>query len=290
MGEASRLRKMALEKEAEMQRLKRESEAEIARVAAEKEAEIERLKAQQLARQRSREQSESKIAADKESAELKAERMAKELETLRDEKNAEAARLQKIAAEKEAEIERLNAQIHAAAVAKEQSRDDVEQQHQIEDEDENERGADADEKDDEADREVAWCQCVGALYDEQTLRCTPCGKDWYIRSTTRISHIVGDGDGGVEVMQRLSDIESRASALYKMKLKAILPDLEWYSDFQRLDAHERALVMNMCSLLSKMRSTDDAYWQKYAVQNKWAQRLLEQRDLLMRNALKDAHN
>jgi len=242
--------------------MKQKSDAEIARIAAENEAEIERMKAQRLAgEERERKQKDSALK----DAELKAERISRELEMLRDEKKAEAVRLQKIAAEKEAEIERLNAQIRAAEVAKEKSRDNAD-----------EHSAEADEKD-EAKDEVSWCQCVGALYDEQTLKCTQCGNDWYIRSETSIPISQGVGD----IAQRLSDIESRASALYKMRLRAIMLGVQCYSDFERLNEREQALVMNMCCLLGDMRSASDEYWQCYAIQNSWAQRLLDSRDRIM---------
>ena len=49
------------------------------------------------------------------------------------------------------------------------------------------------DEEEEATDNITWCLCVGALYDEDTLKCTVCGKHWFVpeidpRSADELEH------------------------------------------------------------------------------------------------------
>merc|ERR1712079_339064 len=63
------------------------------------------------------------------------------------------------------------------------------------------------EEEEETTDNITWCLCVGALYDEDTLKCRKCGKHWFVP----------------EIDPRSADaLEHELETLYKKKGQRIL--------------------------------------------------------------------
>jgi len=119
--------------------------------------------------------------------------------------------------------------------------------------------ADGDGDGDCAMDNIPWCQCVGALYDADTLKCIQCGKDWFIPQK--------DPTNG-------ENLEGELMTLYRKRGQPILGRVTDRNGFEGAGKEDQAVIVQLICMLMEMRRVDQALYELFLDEEMWAQTLM----------------
>jgi len=98
------------------------------------------------------------------------------------------------------------------------------------------------------------CQCVSAEYAEDDWTCVSCGRKT---------------EAG-----RLAELDSNVIEIYRGKLAKTLSSISSYPDLNSLSATEKKEIIGVIRMLEEMHELSPKFFQLFALEHKWARRLI----------------